>query len=140
MHRVIISEAFDEAGVSRYHRAYLAGHLSLSSCDFLVPFGMAAILVLIFITLLHPLLVLGPLHSMDWLLDKSKFSLLCKLIKLHIHIFLDTFHGYKPTNVSLVPRAPPSRSEKGLGTGVVCLAWPVLGGRARADTSMLKQT
>ena len=91
MQRVIISELFDEAGMSRYHEAYLAGHLSLSSCDFVVPLGMVAIVVLIFIVLLHPLLVLGPLHSMDGLLDKSKYSLFSKSIKLHIHIFPQYF-------------------------------------------------
>ena len=93
MQRVIISELFDEAGMSRYHEAYLAGHLSLSSCDFVVPLGMVAIVVLIhvFIVLLHPLLVLGPLHSMDRLLDKLKYSLFCKSIKLHIHIFPQYF-------------------------------------------------
>ena len=94
---IIISELFDEAGVSRYNRVYLAGHLSLSDSKFLVPFGMIAILVLIFIVLLPPLLLLGPLHFMDWLSDKSKFSFLRKCWpSIKIHIFLDTFQGYKP--------------------------------------------
>ena len=97
VHTIIISELFDEAGVSRYHRVYLAGHLSLSDRDFFVPFGLIAILVLIFIVLLPPLLLLGPLHFMDWLSDKSKFSFLRKCWpSIKIHIFLDTFQGYKP--------------------------------------------
>lgn len=94
---IIINELFDEVGVSRYNRVYLAGHLSLSDSKFLVPFGMIAILVLIFIVLLPPLLLLGPLHFMDWLSDKPKFGLLRKCWpSIKIHIFLDTFQGYKP--------------------------------------------
>ena len=94
---IIISELFDEAGVSRYSRVYLAGHLSLSDRDFLIPFGMIAILVLIFIVLLPPLLLLGPLHFMDWLSDKSKFSFIRKCWpSIKIHTILDTFQGYKP--------------------------------------------
>ena len=94
---IVIGELFDEAGVSKYHRVHLAGHLSLSDSKFIVPFGMIAILVLVFIVLLPPLLLLGPLYFMDWLSDKSKFGFLHKCWpSIKIHIFLDTFQGYKP--------------------------------------------
>ena len=94
---IIIGELFDEAGVTRYHRVYLAGHLSLSDRDFLIPYGLIAIFVLIFIVLLPPLLLMGPVHFMDWLADKPKFSLIRKYWpSITIHIFLDTFQGYKP--------------------------------------------
>ena len=79
-------------------RIYLAGHLSLQSRHYLLPYGLLAIFVFIFIVLLPPLLLLGPLQFMDWLLERPGFHYLHKVWpSIAVHTFLDTFQGfYKP--------------------------------------------
>ena len=97
MKTVVIDELFDKTGNTVTHRIYLAGHLSFSDSEYLFPFGILAILVLIFIVFLPPLLMLGPLQLVDWLTDKPKLSWLQKVWpSITIHTFLDTFQGYKP--------------------------------------------
>ena len=94
---VVLGVLFDDTGNAMTHRIYLAGHLSFSDRDFLFPFGILAILVLVFIVFLPPLLLLGPLQFMDWLVDKPGFSCLRRYWpSITIHTFLDTFQGYKP--------------------------------------------
>ena len=80
------------------HQIYLAGHLSLHSARFLFPYGLLAIFVFIFIVLLPPLLLLGPLQFIDWLIEKPGFRYLHKVWpSIAVHTFLDTFQGfYKP--------------------------------------------
>ena len=52
---------------------------------------------MIFIVFLPPLLLLGPLQFMDWLVDKPKFSCLRRYWpSITIHTLLDAFQGYKP--------------------------------------------
>ena len=97
MKTVFITELFDAQGVSKAQRIYLTGHLSFSDHQFLFPFGILAILVLIFIVFLPPLLLLGPLQFIDWLADKPKFRCILKFWpSITIHTYLDTFQGYKP--------------------------------------------
>ena len=80
------------------HRSLLAGHLSFNHRSYR-PFGAFAILVLIFIVLLPPLLLLGPLQLLDWLTDKNWC---CQTVRdcwrkwsIRIQIIQDTFQGYK---------------------------------------------
>ena len=97
MKTVFITELFDAQGVSKAQRIYLAGHLSFSDHQFLFPFGILAILVLIFIVFLPPLLLLGPLQFIDWLADRPRFRCILKVWpSITIHTYLDTFQGYKP--------------------------------------------
>ena len=93
------TQLFNSEGrtVSAY-RIYLAGHLSLHSHQYLLPYGLIAIFVFIFIVLLPPLLLLGPLHFIDWLIDKPGYSCLRRIWpSIAVHTFLDTFQGfYRP--------------------------------------------
>ena len=97
MKTVIITELFDAQGTTKGKRIFLAGHLSFNDRYFLFPFGILAILVLVFIVFLPPLLLLGPIQFIDWLADKPKFGFIHKFWpSITIHTFLDTFQGYKP--------------------------------------------
>ena len=97
MKTIFITELFDAQGKAKTQRIFLAGHLSFSDSHFLFPFGILAILVLVFVVFLPPLLLLGPLQFIDWLADKPKFRCIHKFWpSITIHTFLDTFQGYKP--------------------------------------------
>ena len=97
MKTVFITELFDAQSVSKIQRIYLAGHLGFSDSQFLFPFGVLALLVLVFIVFLPPLLLLGPLQFVDWLADKPRFRCIHKFWpSITIHTLLDTFQGYKP--------------------------------------------
>ena len=92
------TQLFNAEGTTIAHRIYLAGHLSLNSHHYLLPYGLLAIFVFIFIVLLPPLLLLGPLQFVDWLIEKPGFNRLHKIWpSIAVHTFLDTFQGfYKP--------------------------------------------
>ena len=93
---LVNNELFDSNGNTITRRIYLAGHLSFSDHQFLFPFGTLAILVLIFIVLLPPLFLLGPLKFIDSLADKAAFKCICRYWPtITIHTFLDTVQGYK---------------------------------------------
>ena len=93
---LVNNELFDSNGTTITRRIYLAGHLSFSDHQVLFPFGTLAILVLIFIVLLPPLFLLGPLKFIDSLADKAAFKCICKYWPtITIHTFLDTVQGYK---------------------------------------------
>ena len=97
MKTVFITELFNSQGKTKSHRIFLAGHLSFSDRQFLFPFGILAILVLVFIVFLPPLFLLGPIQFIDWLADKPKFGFIRRFWpSITIHTFLDTFQGYKP--------------------------------------------
>ena len=76
----------------------LAGHLTFFSKAYLLPYGLIAMLVLVFFVLLPPLFLLGLPQLVDKLLDKERFSCLRRVWPtVTIHIFLDAFQGfYKP--------------------------------------------
>lgn len=90
---------FDENGtyLSDSH-LQLAGHLSFFSREYLVPYGLIAIFVLVFLVIFPPLFLLGLPQLIDRLLDKEKLSFLRKVWPtVIIHIYLDAFQGfYKP--------------------------------------------
>lgn len=92
------AQLFNAEGTTVAHRIYLAGHLSLNSHHYLLPYGLLAIFVFIFIVLLPPLLLLGPLQFIDWLIEKPGFNRLHRIWpSIAVHTFLDTFQGfYKP--------------------------------------------
>ena len=99
MFTMSITELFDENGTSRgADYIYLAGDLRFSEHGYLLPYGILAILILIFIVILPPLLLLGPIQFIDWLIDKRGFNRLQRVWpSITIHTFLDTFQGfYKP--------------------------------------------
>ena len=93
---LVNNELFNSTGHTITRRIYLAGHLSFNDHQFLFPFGILAILVLIFIVLLPPLFLLGPLKFIDSLADKAAFKCICRYWPtITIHTFLDTVQGYK---------------------------------------------
>ena len=99
MNSLRTTQLFDAEGTTvASDRIYLAGHLSLNSHHYLLPYGLLAIFVFIFIILLPPLLLLGPLQFMDWLIERPGFNRLHKIWpSIAVHTFLDTFQGfYKP--------------------------------------------
>ena len=77
---------------------YYAGHLRFSHREYLLPYGILAILVVIFVVTLPVLLLLGPIQFIDWLIDKRGFGCLRKVWpSIIIHTFLDSFQSsYKP--------------------------------------------
>ena len=97
MNTVFITELFNAQGKAQAHRIFLAGHLSFTDRQFLFPFGILAILILVFVVFLPPLLLLGPFQFIDWLADKPRFGFIHRIWpSITIHTFLDTFQGYKP--------------------------------------------
>ena len=99
MFTMSITELFDSTGDSKgTNIIYFAGHLRFSDQEYLVPYGIVAILVLIFIVILPPLFLLGPIQFVDWLIDKRGFRWLQRVWpSIKVHTFLDTFQGfYKP--------------------------------------------
>ena len=94
---VVIDELFNSSGNTAAHRIYYAGNLSFGDRDYLLPFGVIAVLVIVFIVFLPPLLLLGPLQFIDRLTDKPRLGFLRRCWPtITIHTFLDTFQGYKP--------------------------------------------
>lgn len=79
-------------------RLYLAGHLSFYSKEYLLPFGLIAMFVVVLFVAIPPLFLLGVPQLIDRLLDKERFSCLRKVWPtVIIHIILDAFQGfYKP--------------------------------------------
>ena len=95
-----IQRPFDEDGnyVWNDSRIYVAGHLSFASKEYFLPYGLIAMIVLVFFVLLPPLFLLGLPQLVDKLLDKERFSCFRRVWPtVTIHIFLDAFQGfYKP--------------------------------------------
>ena len=99
MFTMSVTELFNATGDSRGHDfIYFAGHLRFNHRDYLLPYGLLAIIILIFVVILPPLLLLGPIQFVDWLIDKRGFGCLHRVWpSITIHTFLDTFQGfYKP--------------------------------------------
>ena len=95
-----IQRPFNEDGryLWRDSRISVAGHLSFFDKDYLLQYGLVAMIVLVFFVLLPPLFLLGLPQLVDKLLDKEKFSCFRRVWPtVTIHIFLDAFQGfYKP--------------------------------------------
>ena len=88
MKSVIFTELFDAQGTTRGHRIFMAGHLSFNDRYFLFPFGILALLILVFVVFLPPLLLLGPIQFIDWLADKPKFGFIHRFWpSITIHTF-----------------------------------------------------
>ena len=99
MFTMCITELFNSTGESKAKNIiYFAGHLRFSDPEYLRPYGILAILILVFIVILPPLLLLGPIQFIDWLIDTRGFSCLQRVWpSITVHTFLDTFQGfYKP--------------------------------------------
>ena len=99
MFTISITELYNKDGEPRGRDyLYYAGHLRFSERDYLLPYGILAILILTFIVVLPPLLLLGPIQFIDWLIDKRGFHWLERVWpSITVHTFLDTFQGfYKP--------------------------------------------
>ena len=95
---IVVSELFDQTGETKQKRIFYAGHLMFSNSNFLLPYGILAIFILI-LTIICPLLfLLGPL-LIDWLMDQRGFSWLHRVWpSIKIHTYLDTFQGYYKSN------------------------------------------
>lgn len=94
-----VTELFDSTEVAKTRDViYFAGDLTFSDPNYLVPYGIMAILILVFIVILPLLLLLGPIQFIDWLIDKRGFRCLQRVWpSVTVHTFLDTFQGfYKP--------------------------------------------
>ena len=99
MFTMSLTQLIDKDGNPRgSNYLYYAGHLRFSDHHYLFPYGILAIVILIFIVILPPLLLLGPIQLIDWLMDKQGFRWLQRVWpSITIHTFLDTFQGfYKP--------------------------------------------
>ena len=99
MFTLSITKLFGTDGVpSGSNYVYYAGHFRFSDRHYLLPYGVLAILILIFVVILPPLLLLGPIQFIDWLIDKRRFRWLQRVWpSITVHTFLDTFQGfYKP--------------------------------------------
>ncbi len=94
------TEIFDQDGVtSNITLIYYAGQYNFGQKDYVLPYGLLAITIFIFVAVLLPLLLLGPLDFMNWLIDKPKFYFLNRYWPtLRINIFLDAFRGCYKTN------------------------------------------
>ena len=100
MKMLAVHKPFDEEGNYALDdpRLYVAGHLSFFSQEYLLPYGLIAMIVLVFFVAIPPLFLLGLPQLVDKLLDKERFSCLRRVWPtVTIHIFLDAFQGfYKP--------------------------------------------
>ncbi|XP_064400727.1 uncharacterized protein LOC135346882 isoform X2 [Halichondria panicea] len=94
------TEIFDQDGVTpNITLIYYAGQYYFGQKDYVLPYGLLAITIFIFVAVLLPLLLLGPLDFMNWLLDQPKFYFLTRYWPtLRINIFLDAFRGCYKTN------------------------------------------
>ncbi len=93
------TEIFDQDGATpNITLIYYAGQYYFGQKEYVLPYGSLAITIFIFVAVLLPLLLLGPLDFMNWLIDKPKFNFLNRYWPtLKINIFLDAFRGcYKP--------------------------------------------
>ena len=100
MKSLAMQRLFDEDGIILNDaRIALAGHLSFASREFLLPYGMLAILFMIAFVLLPPLFLLGIPQLIDRLLDKEAFTRFRRVWPtLSMHAFLDAFQGYHKPN------------------------------------------
>ncbi len=90
---------FDQDGATpNITLIYYAGQFYFGQKEYL-PYGLLAITVFIFVAVLLPLLLLGPLDCINWLIDQPKFYFLNRYWPtLKINIFLDAFRGCYKTN------------------------------------------
>ena len=98
MKTMAMMELYNAQDEHQSRRISLAGQWQFTDHQFLFPYGILAIFVLIFAVLLPPLLLLGPIQLVDWLIEKPRLQFLHKIWpSIAIHTFLDTFQGfYRP--------------------------------------------
>ena len=98
MKTMAMYELIDNTGNYVERRVSLAGQWQFTDRQFLFPYGIIAIIALIFAVFLPPILLLGPIQFIDWLIDKPRFNFLRKIWpSIAIHTVLDTFQGfYRP--------------------------------------------
>ena len=94
------TEIFDQNGTTpNITLIYYAGQYYFGQKEYVLPYGLLAITIFIFVAVLLPLLLLGPLDFMNWLIDQPKFYFLNRYWPtLKINIFLDAFRGCYKTN------------------------------------------
>ena len=88
----------DGSAVSGISLIYYAGQYYFGQREYILPYGLLAIVVFMIVAVVLPILLLGPFDLMNWLTDKPKFNSLNKYWPtLKINIFLDAFRGcYRP--------------------------------------------
>ena len=88
----------DGSAVSGISLIYYAGQYYFGQREYILPYGLLAIVVFMIVAVVLPILLLGPFDLMNWLTDKPKFHSLNKYWPtLKINIFLDAFRGcYRP--------------------------------------------
>ena len=95
---IVVSDLFDQTGETKQKRIFYAGHLMLNNSEFLLPYGLLAMFILILIVICPLLFLLGPLF-IDWLMDQRGFGWLHQVWpSIKIHTYLDTFQGYYKPN------------------------------------------
>ena len=89
---------YDNREYYKERRISLAGQWQFTDHQFLFPYGIIAVFVLIFAVLLPPFLLLGPIQLIDCLIEKPRLQFLRKIWpSIAIHTILDTFQGfYRP--------------------------------------------
>ncbi len=94
------TEIFDQDGATpNIKLIYYAGQYYFGQKDYVLRYGLVSITIFIFVAVLLPLLLLGPLDFMNWIIDKPKFYFLNRYWPtLKINIFLDAFRGCYKTN------------------------------------------
>ena len=88
----------DGSSVPDIKLVYYAGQYVFGQKEYMLPYGVVAIIVFVIFAVLLPVLLMGPFQLMNWLADKPCFQFLNKYWPtLRINIFLDAFQGcYKP--------------------------------------------
>lgn len=94
------TRVFDKNGnaPSDIFPVYFAGQYYFGQREYILPYGLVAILLFIIFGALFPLIFLGPIDLINWLLDKPRFEKLGKFWPtLTVNHFMEAFHGcYKP--------------------------------------------
>ena len=77
---------------------YYAGQYTFNDIHYFLPYGLIGIIVFVFVGICLPLLLLGPLDLINWLLDKPKCECLRRVWpSVRVNIFLEAFRNcYKP--------------------------------------------
>ena len=92
---LVYTDLFDSAGKSRVKRVQLAGTLSYFTDTKYIPYGVIAILIVIFCVALPPILLTGGIDLMNWVTGKLQWLTKCWRSDI-AQIYRDAFDGYKP--------------------------------------------
>ena len=90
------TSVFDQNGsvVPGIQLVYYAGQFYFGQPQYILPYGLIAIIVFVIVAIILPVLLLGPFDFINWLTDRPKFQFLNNYWpSLKINTFLDAFRG-----------------------------------------------